>query len=144
MNLAPSQGKGPKKAAAKRVLVVDDDPDIAAYMSAALEDDGFHTMQARSAEEAMKRLEQVRPDLICMDIMMPGQSGIALYRKIKLDQRFREIPAVFISAYSMARDFTAEGFRKLVPDRRVPEPEAYIEKPVDMKKVVETVRRIIA
>ena len=127
----------------KRILIVDDEPDIITYLQTALEDEGFRTMQARSADEAMKKLEQERPDMICMDIKMPGQSGLALYEKIMLDGRFRDIPAVFISAYSMARDFTAEGFRKLVPNPEVPAPAAYIEKPVNLEKLIETIRNLI-
>jgi CheY-like chemotaxis protein len=128
---------------AKKILIVDDEPDLGTYLAVLLGDRGYRTFQARSTEEAWKALPMILPDLICLDIMMPRQSGIALYSRLKKDPRFKNVPAVFISAFSTARDFTAAGFRKLIPDRDVPEPEAYLEKPVDAARLVAVIAGII-
>ncbi|HUT55363.1 MAG TPA: response regulator [bacterium] len=128
---------------AKKILIVDDEPDLGTYLAVLLGDQGYRTYQARSGEEALKAAAMFLPDLICLDIMMPRQSGIALYQKLKKDPRFRNVPAVFISAFSTARDFTGPGFRKLIPDAGVPEPEAYIEKPVDAARLLEVIAGII-
>ena len=129
--------------ARKKVLVVDDEADMVVSLAAMLEDHGYEAVQARSAEEAFMRIMESRPDLVCLDIMMPGQSGIALYRKLKLDERTKGIPAVFISAFSMARDFTGTGFRKLIPEPAVPEPAAYLEKPFKADRLLEIIREVI-
>lgn len=127
----------------KTILIVDDEPDVLMYLAALIEDNGYKVLQARNAKEARLILEESRPDLVCLDIMMPKQSGIALYQQIKLNDSLKDIPAIFISAFSRARDFYGRGFRKLIPDKRVPEPEAYLEKPVQADKLLEVIERTI-
>jgi len=126
-----------------KILVVDDEADIIMYLDTLLKDNGYDVLQARSVKEAREIMEQVKPDLVCLDIMMPKQSGIALYRELKLDDGFKDIPVIFISAFSLARDFYGSEFRKLIPDRRVPEPENYLEKPVQPAKLLAAIEKVI-
>ncbi len=127
----------------KKILIVDDESDIIAFFDMLLDDHGYKVLQARSAKEAYALMENNTPDLICLDIMLPKKSGVAFYHEFKLDDRFKDIPAIFISAFSLARDFYGEGFRKLIPDTSVREPEAYLEKPVQTDKLLEVIKRII-
>ncbi|MCX7014628.1 MAG: response regulator [Candidatus Sumerlaeota bacterium] len=114
----------------KKILVIDDEPAIAAYLCALLEDHGYSTRQAADAHAGAAAIRSERPDLVCMDIMMPGRSGVALYLDLKRDPRTAAIPVVFVSAFSRAHDFHAQRFRQLLPDERIPEPEGYLEKPI--------------
>jgi len=127
----------------KKILVVDDEPDVNAYFHMLLDDHGYKVFQARSAKEAFAIMEMSMPDLICLDIMMPKKSGIAFYQEFKLDDRYKDLPTIFISAFSLARDFYGEGFRKLISDQRVPEPQAYLEKPVQVDKLLEVIKETI-
>jgi len=127
----------------KKILIVEDELDVRMYLQALLEDSGFEVSAASSAEEARAMLRKSAPDLICLDIMMPKKSGIAFYQECKLDDNLKDIPAIFISAFSLARDFHGRSFRKLVPDERVPEPAAYVEKPVKVDKLLEVIERTI-
>ena len=127
----------------KKILVVDDEPDIIAYLDVLLDDNGYKMLQARTAKEAFSIMEMIRPDLICLDIMMPKKSGVALYCDLKLDENYKDIPMIFVSAFSMARDFYGQGFRKLVPDTRIPEPEAFLEKPIQPDKFIEIINKTI-
>ena len=127
----------------KNILVVDDDPDIRTYLSVLLEDNGYKVFRAQSVNEALAIMKENTPDLVCLDIMMPRQSGITLYNKFKVDDRLKEVPTIFISAFSLARDFYGDSFRKLIPDTRVPEPEAFMEKPVEANKLLEIIERTV-
>jgi len=127
----------------KKVLLVDDEPDIRMYLGALIEDNGYEVLMAQNTEEALSFMERQKPNLICLDIMMPKKSGLAFYNDFKLDDRFKDIPTIFISAFSLARDFYGSGFRKLIPDTRVPEPEGYLEKPVKVDKLLEAIEKII-
>ena len=127
----------------KKILVVDDEPDIIAYLDVLLDDHGYKMFQARSAKEAFSIMKKIKPDLICLDIMMPKKSGIAIYCEVKLDETLKDIPTIFISAFSMARDFYGKGFRNLVPDPRIPEPEGFMEKPVQAEKLLKIIERTI-
>jgi len=125
----------------KKILIVDDEIDIIIYLDTLLKDNGYEVLKARSAGEAREIMEQVRPDLVCLDIMMPKRSGIALYREFKTDDRFKDIPAIFITAFSLTRDFEGGELKRLIQDKRVPEPYAFIEKPIQVPKLLEAIER---
>ncbi len=124
-------------------MIVDDEPDIVTYFCAVLSDNGYEVVSAGDADEAWARLEESVPDLVTLDVMMPRRSGIAFYKDLKLDERYKDVPAIIISAFSLARDFDGRGFRKLIPDKRVPEPAAFIEKPVGASRLLEAVGRAL-
>ena len=78
----------------KKILIVEDEDDIIEFVSAALEENGFATVAARNGEEAMEKIRQSRPDLIIMDILMPQQSGIQMYRDLKFSDSLKDIPVI--------------------------------------------------
>ena len=75
--------------------------------------------------------------------MMPKQSGIALYRKFKSDDRSKDIPAIFISAFGMEDKFAGGGFRQYFPEPEVPEPIAYLEKPVEVPRLLQLIQEVV-
>jgi len=127
----------------KKVLVIDDELSIVAYLMAVLEDEGYKTCSATDAEEGLAVAREQLPDLITLDIMMPKRSGIALYRDLKLDSELCGIPVILVSAFSQNNDFRPASFRKIVPDERIPIPEAYVEKPIDVAAFLETVASLV-
>ncbi len=127
----------------KRVLIVDDETSIVAYLTAILEDEGYETAATTNAQEARDLAREQRPDLISLDIMMPKRSGIALYQEFKLDQRLRDVPIIFVSAFSRTSDFGPSSFRRLVPDERIPFPDAYLEKPIRVPEFLDTVAGLV-
>ncbi len=133
----------PSCSSRKKVLVIDDEPSIVTYLTMVLEDDGYEVCSTTDAELAMAVAREQTPDLILLDIMMPKRSGIALYQDLKLAPALRAIPVVFVSAFSRTNDFRPGSFRKMVPDERVPIPDAYVEKPVDVPSFLETVASLI-
>jgi CheY-like chemotaxis protein len=121
----------------KTVLVVDDDPDARDYLSTVLEDNGLAVFTARDGSEALSKVEQEAPDLISLDITMPGKSGVAVYRKLKEDDQFKSIPVIIITGVS-------DEFRLFISNRRqVPPPDGYINKPVDADAFVKMVRELL-
>ncbi len=80
------------------VLIVDDTPTNLAVISDALSDAGLETAVATSGERALKQIERRSPDLILLDIMMPGMDGFELCRRLKADPRYSEIPIIFMTA----------------------------------------------
>ena len=127
----------------KRILVIDDESSIVAYLTTVLEDNGYETCSATDADAALAVARERLPDLITLDIMMPRRSGVALYQELKLDSELRQIPVVFLSAFSRSGSVGPASFRKMVPDERVPVPEVYLEKPVAVPELLETVASLI-
>ena len=124
-------------------MVIDDESSIVAYLMTVLEDEGYETFSANDAEEGLAVARKQLPDLITLDIMMPKRSGIALYQDFKLDSKLRGIPVIIVSAFSQNNHFRPTSFRKMVPDERVPIPDAYVEKPIDVAAFLETVASLI-
>ena len=76
----------------KRILVIDDEPPILTYLTTVLEDHGFEIRSATDAESGMTAALAFPPDLICLDIMMPKRSGLALYQELKRHPATRPVP----------------------------------------------------
>ena len=123
---------------AKTVLVIDDEADIRDYLSLALVDSGFIAHTARNGLEALTRIHGNPPDLISLDVKMPEKSGIGLYRILKQNERFKQIPIVFVTGVS-------DSFKEFISTRRrVPPPEGYLRKPVSHGEYLRTVRSLLA
>jgi CheY-like chemotaxis protein len=114
---------------AKKILIVEDEPDVMLYLNTLFEEHGYETATAANGKEGAKKVEEVQPDLICLDLLMPEKSGIALYRELT---GFK------------ADEFPMIDFKKFIYERSVPGPEAYIEKPIDRDRLLEAVGRILA
>lgn len=122
----------------KTILVVDDDADTRTYLTTVLEDNGFATVAAKDGADALAKVEGAPPDLVALDVAMPEKSGVAVYRALKEDDRFKGIPVIIITGIS-------EDFKKFISSRRqVPPPEGYIAKPVDFEEFLTMVRNLLS
>jgi len=120
----------------KTVLIIDDEPDTLTYFSNLLEDNGFATLTAQSAADAIAQVKTVVPDLITLDISMPETSGVRCYRDLRELEAWRNIPVVIITGIS-------EDFRTFISSRKhVPPPDGYLAKPIDEAAFVEMVRKL--
>ncbi|HKV87775.1 MAG TPA: response regulator [Candidatus Dormibacteraeota bacterium] len=88
-------------AARQLILIVEDDPASRLLATATLEDDGYEVLDAGSAEEAIPMIERRAPDLILMDIQLPGMDGLELTRKLKSEAATATIPVVALTAHTM-------------------------------------------
>ena len=121
----------------KTVLVVDDDPDARDFLATVLQDNGFLATMAKDGIEAIEMIGRQQPDLVALDITMPEKSGVAVYRKLKEDEKFKSIPIIIVTGIS-------DDFKKFISTRRqVPPPEGYIQKPVDHEEFLRMVRDLL-
>ena len=90
--------------AIKNVLVVDDSKTELMFISDILIKNGFSVRTAEGAEEAFKRLDEEKPDLILMDVVMPGQNGFQLTRAITRDPRFTDLPVIMCTSKNQETD----------------------------------------
>ncbi len=123
------------------VLIVDDEPDVARYLATALRANGYTAVTADSVEHGLEEVHKARPDLICLDIMMPRQSGITMYTQLKNDKTLRSIPVIFISGVGHEDPWD---FRTFVPDKSVPPPELFLEKPINAELFIESIEQLMA
>jgi twitching motility two-component system response regulator PilH len=106
----------------QKVLVVDDSKTELMFMTDLLQKNGFAVRTAENAEDAFRRLSEEKPDLILMDIVMPGQNGFQLTRAISRDPQFADVP-IFICTSKNQETDRVWGMRQGARD--------YITKPVD-------------
>ena len=109
------------------VLIVEDEPAILELVAVNLEHAGYETLRAASAEDANRLLSDILPDVVLLDWMLPGQSGVALARRLRCDARTRELPLIFLTARAEEPDKIA-GLEAGADD--------YITKPFSTKELV--------
>ena len=125
------------------VLSVDDEDHVREFVSTVLEENGYTPIQATNGEEAMDIIRRSRPDLIIMDILMPKESGIRLYREVKTSESLKNIPVIIYSGVARRTALRAQAAQTESRGERVPNPDAYLEKPVTPERLAAAVRRIL-
>ncbi|OGL44660.1 MAG: hypothetical protein A2161_06455 [Candidatus Schekmanbacteria bacterium RBG_13_48_7] len=121
----------------KKILIIDDEKDVQTYLRTLFKNNGFESETASNGEDGYITAKQYKPDLITLDILMPKQSGIKLYRQIKSDDELKEIPVIIITGLSQYQKFYSQDFSDL------PEPEELLEKPVNQDKLIIKVKELI-
>jgi CheY-like chemotaxis protein len=125
--------------AEKHVLVVEDEPDFAALLRSILVKTGYAVATAHNCEDALSQVCKARPDIITLDIQMPRESGAIFYRKLKRDEKLRDIPVVVMTGVTRDDQDMETLVRSLLEPDNVPHPEAYREKPVDGPSLLKTI-----
>jgi twitching motility two-component system response regulator PilH len=115
----------------RKILLVDDSKTELHHLSELLSKRGYTVRTAEDGEEALKRLDEEKPDLILMDVVMPGQNGFQLTRAITRDPRFLDVPVIMCTSKNQETD-KVWGMRQGARD--------YIVKPVDADELVAKIR----
>lgn len=127
----------------KRVLAVDDDPDIIMFVKTVLEENGYIPLIAKNGETGLSIARDESPDLIILDVLMPRQSGIRMYRELKDDETLRNIPVIILSGIARRTFLRSQEALTEFGDQPVPEPEVYMEKPVEPAELAEAIKDLI-
>ena len=118
----------------RKVLVADDERNIRHILDFSLHAEGFTVLSALNGEDAFNLAAEERPDLIILDVMMPGRGGVETCRELKMDPRTRTIPVILLTARAARED--RETGLAAGADR-------YITKPFSPQKVVESVLELL-
>jgi twitching motility two-component system response regulator PilH len=127
----------------KRVLIVDDDPDVRLFSQTVLEENGYIPVLATNGEEGEEAVKKEKPDLIILDVLMPRESGIRLYRRLKTNKKFKDIPIIMLSGIAEKSFLRSQKVLTEFGGDPVPEPEAYLEKPVDGDILADTIKKVL-
>lgn len=128
----------------KTVVAVDDEAQVRELVSTILEENGYIPLLAQNGEEAMDIIREKKPDLIIMDILMPRQSGIKMYRELKSDETLNDIPVIIYSGIPKRTFLRTQAAREESGGQAVvPPPEEYIEKPAKPELLEKTIKRLL-
>jgi two-component system response regulator VicR len=122
-----------KTSSLKKVLVVDDEPDTLELVKLVLESGGFTTILAKNGKEALRIIEDSKPDAVLLDIMMPDMDGWEVFRKIK--ERYEGIPIAILTA-------KAQNIDRLL-GLHVLKVDDYITKPFGKNELIDRVRKLL-
>jgi CheY-like chemotaxis protein len=114
----------------KKVLVVDDEPVVRAVVRDVLHEEGYAVVEAPDGRTVLEILDRERPDLVLMDVMMPGIDGREVYRVLRSREDLPDVPVVMMSAAARA-------------DRLDPSIAGFLPKPFDLDRLMETVVQLI-
>ncbi len=125
---------------AKRVLVVDDEMDMRIFISTLLETNGYKALTAKDGEEGLVIACSEKPSLIILDVMMPKESGINLYRELRKHPKLQGVPVIMLSALSKKTFFYSQKMLDKYKEEEIPEPEVYIEKPAEPEELLDAIK----
>ncbi len=118
-----------------KVLVVDDEPDILTFISTVLEDQGAAAVRASDAEQALEMALKEKPDLITLDLSMPGKNGGFVFEELRRNPELESIRVCIITG--------KPELRRLIYDRPVRPPEGYLDKPINEETLLINIRKIL-
>lgn len=116
-------------AMAKKILIIDDDPVVVKYLENLFQDNGYETCSATSSMEGLEVVRREKPDLISLDLEMPGEWGPRFYRKLRKDKQLKDTPIVVVSGID--------------GDHAIKDAVAFVAKPFDPDKLLGIVKRTI-
>lgn len=117
-----------------QILIVDDEPNILVPLEFLIKQQGYKVEKALNGNEALEKMQQCHPDLVVLDVMMPGMDGFEVARKIRQDPRFNNTHIIFLTAKGAPADRLA-GYAN--------GGEIYLTKPFDNDDLIHTVKEII-
>lgn len=115
------------------VMVVEDDRPVGELLASIINDeDGYYAIHVTRPSEALETLKQIRPDLLVLDVGLPGMSGIELYDRVCQDEKMKRVPVIFETAVAHEHrlEFKRRGVNKV------------IEKPFELEEIVRSVREL--
>jgi DNA-binding response OmpR family regulator len=115
------------------VIVVEDDRPIGELLAGVINDeDGYRAFHVTRPSDALRALEQVKPDLLVLDVGLPGMSGIELYDRLQKDVRLCDVPVMFETAVSREHgaEFRKRGIRNV------------LQKPFDLNELIASVKEL--
>jgi DNA-binding response OmpR family regulator len=118
----------------KKILLVDDEVDIVTVIRLRLESSGYEVIVARDGKEALNTARSVRPDLIILDLMLPGMDGFHVARMLKYDAHYKDIPIIMLTAKA------GEESRKTGAQVGA---DAYMNKPFEAEKLLSKIRELL-
>ena len=127
----------------KRILVVDDEMDMRIYISTVLETGGYEPVATREGREGLRKAREIHPDLIILDVMMPGEGGAEMYRQLKTAPDLKDIPVIMLSAVKKATFLHYLNMLNAQLAIEVTLPTVYLEKPFEPEDLLSAVTDMI-
>ena len=127
----------------KTIIIIDDDADTRTYLSTILLRGGYKVLTAGDGQEGWNLIQEHKPDLVLLDMMMPRKSGLNLLNEIKTNSNFSHIPVIMVSGVGQ---MTGVDMQRYLADKTMDKkikPGAFLEKPVKPEKLLKVVAEFL-
>jgi len=126
----------------KKILIVEDELDLRIFLCNLLGNCGYEPIDASDKTEGMKKAVREKPALIILDVTMPKESGIQMYRELQEYEDLKNVPVIMVSTIDKKTFAFYQKFQKASKHTGVPEPGAYLEKPLETEELIRFVHRL--
>lgn len=126
-----------------RVLIVDDEIDMRVFISTLFATSGYKPVTTRDGGSGLQKAREISPDIIVLDVMMPGEGGVKMYQSLKTDMSLKCIPVIMLSAVARKTFYHYLKMLDVQSDGTLPGPDAYMEKPPDAQELIALANRLI-
>jgi len=126
----------------KKILIVEDELDIRIFLCNLLGNCGYLPLEAGGRDEGMQMAQREKPALIILDVTMPRESGIQMYRELKEHANLKTIPVIMVSTIDKKTFSFYQKFQGTPRHKKLPDPGAYLEKPLEADELIGLVRRL--
>ena len=126
----------------KKILIVDDELDIRIFLCNLLGNCGYEAIDAGDKDEGMQKAVSERPALIILDVTMPKETGIQMYRELKEHENLKNVPVIMVSTVDKKTFSFYQKFQGTPRHKNIPDPGAYLEKPLEGEELIELVRTL--
>lgn len=130
------------RASEKKILVVDDEPDVRDFLASCIEDAGFTVTTAVDGQDALEKIESNPPDLITLDMHMPKKSGIKVIRALRENEKYTGLPIIVITAHAKD-EFGSEDIKEFNAFTSGLRPRYTMEKPITPKVLIKSICDIL-
>ena len=126
----------------KKILIVGDELDMRIFLYNLLDNRGYEPIDAESKEQGLQMAISEKPSLIILDVMMPKERGIQMYKELKQNETLKSIPVIIVSTIDRKTFFFYQKLQNIPRYKGIPEPGAYLEKPLEAEEVIRFVHTL--
>jgi two-component system phosphate regulon response regulator PhoB len=127
----------------KKILIIDDEQDVLLFLGTLLRKNGYEVCEACDGVQGLKKVIDERPDLVCLDLLMPEKTGIKMYREMRKDDQLKSVPVIMVTGIEAVDRWDFKGFHKFIEERSIPKPQGFIEKPIDKDQFLKAVHEVL-
>ena len=126
----------------KKILIVDDELDMRIFLCNLLGNCGYEPIDAGDKDQGMQKAVSEKPSLIILDVTMPKETGIQMYRELKAHEDLKKVPVIMVSTIDKKTFSFYQKFQGTPRHKAVPDPGAYLEKPLEAEELIDLVRTL--
>ena len=130
----------------QKILIIEDEPEVRKLLARRLSASRFETLEAGDGTAGIQKAKEAKPDLIVLDLMMPGEEGLNTYQTMRKEPLLETVPVLFLTALSSANRMDREGLALIASAKHGFQMVGNYEvmgKPYDSKQLLETIRRML-